>query len=555
MYLSFIRFGTAARPVRLLTLLGGILLCSGMEPDVALGQAVDPIRVKQEVFVGSELETYLRLLQIVEKVSAYPWTVRGFGPGEVARLAPTDTTHPWADRYDFSADTVGGLGLGWVRPQVQIIYNSAVPYGSNDGAVWAGRGITAAARVGVAARFGGFSLVFAPEMFRAQNQEFEILRVRTGEQRFADPMFPTTIDLPQRFGDGSYSRVTFGQSALRLDVKGFALGASTANQQWGPAWSQPLVLGNNAEGFPHAFAGTQHPVNVWIGRLHGRVVWGMLGQSGYSSVGGRGDRRLMTGMVATFEPHGMPGLEVGGSRFFHAAWPEGGPGLDDLLWPFQSLLKARLDVGDRGEGSNDDNQLASVFARWVLAGSAAEIYGEYAREDHSWNLRDLALEPDHDSGYVLGLSKAWALMPDRIVMVRGEVLNTQVTHLDRVRPQAPFYRHTRMRQGHTHLGQILGASSGYGGSHSLLAADLYHPAGRWGAAVVRSSRLIPVPPGSSVSALGESADVMYSAEIGGSFFLGRFEIDASLAPGYEFNRNLEDDVFNLNARLQARIGL
>ena len=100
-----------------------------------------------------------------------------------------------------------------------------------------------------------------------------------------------------------------------------------------------------------------------------------------------------------------------------------------------------------------------------------------------------------------------------ILLLRGEILNTRVSHLDRVRPQTPLYRHSRMRQGHTHLGQILGASSGYGGSHARLALDLYHPGGRWGAALIRSRRLVPVPPGSVSSTPGQDQDVPTAAVI------------------------------------------
>ncbi len=95
-------------------------------------------------------------------------------------------------------------------------------------------------------------------------------------------MTGVSIDLPQHFGDGPYTRVDPGQSSLRLDARGVAAGLSTANQHWGPAAEHPLLLGSNAPGFLHAFLGTSEPVDVWIGSLHGRVVYGRLRQSGYS---------------------------------------------------------------------------------------------------------------------------------------------------------------------------------------------------------------------------------------------------------------------------------
>src|SRR5690606_14608890 len=141
---------------------------------------------------------------------------------------------------------------------------------------------------------------------------------------------------------GSYGRLTPGQSTLRVDLLGVTAGISSANQHWGPVWDQPLLLGNNAEGFPHAFLGSSRPVNLWVGHLHGRVVWGALAHSDHAPLQITSSRRLMTGLVATFQPRGLPELEIGGGRFFHQEWPAGGPGWDELLWPFQSLLKEGL---------------------------------------------------------------------------------------------------------------------------------------------------------------------------------------------------------------------
>ena len=538
----------ARRPLRLAAVTAVLLMAAGGSAPLVAQER--PIPVGHELFVGSELEQYLRLLQTLGEVAPHQWSVRTFGPAEVARLRPTGRRHPWGDRYDFGA--VEGVRL--VRPDVAVVGNSSVPYGYNDGAVWAGRGVTVAGRVGVAGRFGPLSATIAPEFFHAQNADFDLHPAsRPGDQRFAYPGYSNSIDLPQRFGTGGYGRLTPGQSTVRLDLGGVTAGVSTANQHWGPVWDQPLLLGNNAEGFPHAFLGTSRPVDLWIGRVHGRAVWGELRPSAYVA-GVERRRRWMTGLVATFSPRGLPGLEVGGGRFFHQVWPSGGVGLDDLLWPFQSLLKEGL-AGDGTDGTDPDNQLASVFGRWMIPSAGVEVYGEYAREDHNWNLRDLALEPDHNSGFVVGMARAWRPSADRVLSLRAEVLDTRVTHLARVRSQTPLYRHSRMREGHTHRGQILGAAAGFGGAHARLALDLYHPRGRWGGALVRSRRLVPPPPGEVVREGGGEEDVVYSAEVGGRLFLGRFELAGVLAPGYEFNRDLGDDRVNVYGRLEGRVGV
>jgi len=108
----------------------------------------------------------------------------------------------------------------------------------------------------------------------------------TGRLSFADGQWATYIDKPQRFGVDPYSQADFGQSELRVDTRGVAVGISTANQWWGPADRYPYVLGNNAAGFPHVFFGTSEPWNLWIAKVHGRIVYGTLDQSAYSPVTG-----------------------------------------------------------------------------------------------------------------------------------------------------------------------------------------------------------------------------------------------------------------------------
>src|SRR5690606_28748528 len=159
----------------------------------------------------------------------------------------------------------------------------------------------------------------------------------------------------------------------------------------------------------------------WVGHLHARVVWGALAHSDHAPLQITSSRRLMTGLVATLQPRGLQELEIGGGRFFHQEWPAGGQGWDERLWPFRPLLEAELSNDDDADGNDPDNQIASVFARLVVPAAGAELYGEYAREDHNWNLRDLALEPDHNSAYVIGMAKGWDRGGEEAVWLRGEV--------------------------------------------------------------------------------------------------------------------------------------
>src|SRR5690349_1059369 len=119
---------------------------------------------------------------------------------------------------------------------------------------------------------------------------------------------------------------------------------------------------------------------------------------------------------------------------------------------------------------NGANQIASVFFRVAPPAGGVEVYGEFYREDHSGNSRDLLVEPDHSSAYVLGLRRVWSRR-DGFGAITIERANARITHLLRVRSQGPVYAHEGLTEGHTYLGQILGSSALFGGSGLICAVD------------------------------------------------------------------------------------
>ena len=105
--------------------------------------------------------------------------------------------------------------------------------------------------------------------------------------------------------------------------------------------------------------------------------------------------------------------------------------------------------------------------------SGVEVYGEYGREDHNWDSRDLFVELDHSASYGVGMRKAW-LRADRISALRAELINYQESTLARHRAQGGAFYHTTTIQGHTQRGQLLstGVTAGDGaGAWSRASAD------------------------------------------------------------------------------------
>lgn len=503
------------------------------------------------VEAGGEGERYLRALQLVGSVTPYPWSLRGFQAAELRALLPNGVSHPWSAVLRVAPSSTSGVRL--LTPDVQAIGNSGFPYGSNDGPLWAGRGLTTAVSFGVSAHAGPVDVVLAPQFFRAENASFALLpNGLAGKDAFADSRVPREIDLPQRFGDGAYGRMDAGESSIALTLAGVRVAASSASEWWGPAVENPFLLGSNAGGFPHASVGSSRPVALGPLRVHLRVIAGLLQASNFVVEAAAAPRRSLGGVVGTMGLAGLPGLEVGVGRLFEnnvsdstGSWAEI---LSELLRNPLKVSRARA-LGT-ATGDEPDNQIASAFFRWVFPASGVEVYGEFGREDHSFDLRDLIVEPDQSGTYLLGFGRAWARSPKRVVTFRTELLNTRLSHISQVRGQSPPYIHNVVLQGHTQYGQVLGAPDAYGGGGAFISLEELSPRGRRSLRLSRSLRAEELPIYSGAAA--RPADVLYALGAEWLTFHGRVDFTRELAAAYNFNRGFSGDVVNLRASVRAR---
>jgi len=530
---------------------------------------------RSEIFVGSIPENYLRYLQTMGLVPLYPWSSRAFSPREIDKLIPRDTTHPWRDRFVSSAKNFHGVRYDFIRPTSSFRYNTGFAYGSNDGPIWAGRGLTSAIQAGITARWGPASLTLAPMAFRAENRAFFIMPPQHSQiGPFGNALW-AGVDLPQRFGDTPYSQLDPGQSTFRIDIPFISFGASTANMGWGPGTDYPLLLGNNAAGFPHVFLGTSSPVDIFIGKIHASFMWGELAQSAFSNVTGPstyvsnsepGRKRFATGFSIVGQPRGIPGLEIGGARFFHSIWPSSGIPRSYLTKVFQAFLKTHLkhdapsdprlppDFGGRGLA---DNQLAEIFARWVAPHSGFEVSAEYGRDDHNEDIRDLEQEPDHSRFYNVGMRKVFSLNATSMTAARFELINFQLPQLVRApRGEGEIYLHGLIRQGHTYRGQLLGANVGVGAAAgSTLAIDHYTPIGRWTLSWVRDLS----QENGNFPLYGarepRTMDVSHSLGLEVTRLVRGFDVTTGLTFVRDFNRDFARDASNINAIVGVRYNL
>jgi hypothetical protein len=514
-----------------------------------------------EVFVGTETESYLRYIDLSDTSSDQNWLIRPFSPKQLIQFARALGRQPWEGRLAGLAASSRALDVGMLSPNASVRYNSEFPYGSNDGAIWAGRGITLAAQAGVFARVGPLSLTMMPTVFRAANLAFPLeppVSCVCG-----DPIHRGAVDRPERFGTGAYERLDPGQSSIRVDALGVSAGFSTANEAWGPSVEYPLIVGNNAPGFPHLFFGSAKPFPIFIGRAHLKVIYGRLDQSDDSPVRGSkffvsrlesGRIRFASGLIGSFQPRGFDGLEVGVGRFIQSIWPRSGIPASYIRKPLQSFLKVNLSGIDQQIGGTD-NQVASAFARWAFRESGLEVYGEYYREDHSYDLRDLVQEPDHQRAYSLGLAKVLGKRSSRFNVFRVEVVNFQLPSLATTgRGEGGIYIHTPLRQGQTNRGQLLGADVGVGeAAGSTVRWDHYSNAGRWGIFWRRDVRQETNDPSLTAPAAPQVSDVLHAFGFERLKFTRRFDITTSLTLMRDLNRDLLYNRENVNAAISITL--
>lgn len=458
------------RPVSLFRM--GLFSCAaGMALPAQWQSAIGPEAAVLGAPVGSDLERYLRALSIAGITNTQLWGTRDLSVEDVdAMLRVVAKPHPWQDRIRKATSrrlAIGGAFSG--------SYNTRFPWGGNDGPMWSGRGATGAVGGAATLRLGPLGLTAAPVMFAAQNATFPLMPT-SGFDPVQTGIYAYDIDLPQRFGVRRYARGNAGESSVRITARGVALGLSTESEGWGVGEAFPSILGPNAGGFPHLYLGTHsRGLSVpRIGRFGIRYLAGVLSQSAWSPVTGAdtfasiefpGRRRAAVGVVGSWSPAFAEGLELGASRFYHSPWRGDGRTWDALSKPFEGILKAGF--GDRGQVSFDptgdiDNQLAAVHARWTLPSRGAELAFEYFREDHNYDDRDLAGEPEQNGATSASFRVLTERTAAKLSILTFEYFGGDVRPIGQQRSQGLLYFHGTLRQGHTERGQLLGSPIGSG---------------------------------------------------------------------------------------------
>ncbi|WP_419801099.1 capsule assembly Wzi family protein [Mucilaginibacter sp.] len=435
----------------------------------------------QTIPVGTPvLEDYYRRMQLLGKLdSDYSFSVRPVSPKYLIKEADVFDPDSSLSKDNFfrlkPVTFAKGKGYFQVLPLTwQQQYNSDHPYGLNDGPMIPAKGYQTLISGGFFVKYGPLSIQLRPEYVYAANQNFKGYASGHNDQDLsAYYAFHNLIDWPEQFGTGTYQKVTWGQSSVRLTFSPISIGLSNENIWWGPGIQNALIISNNAPGFKHITLNTVKPIKTYIGSFEGEIIAARLEGSGFAPleetklvdgtnlfVPKRMDWRYFTGFNLNYHPKWVHGLTLGLTRTFDAYKGDvkGFSGYVPFFISYQKVVS-----GVNGDPFPRD-QYTSAYARWLLTKAHAEVYFEYGLNDNSYNFRDFIQSPQHSRAYIFGLRKMLLLNNNQQLLFGAEITQLSQTADRIVRDASGWYIHSAVTDGQTNQGQVLGAGTGSGGN-------------------------------------------------------------------------------------------
>ncbi len=337
-------------------------------------------------------------------------------------------------------------------------YNSAYPYGGNDGSLSLSKGYQYSATTGFGLKFGPLNLILKPEYVNISNEKYET----SSAWGYVSP--------PIR-------KMTLGNSSLRLNFWKFSLGVSNENMWFGPGKNNSLLMTNNAPGFLHLTVGTNRPLKTIFGYLEFNLISGKLTQNkiqGFENLSlmrrniNQNDRYLNE-LLLSFQPNFLKNITIGFIRSFQNYSNESTSRsfISNYLPVFNGIFKNVYN--DDNFGSRD--QLLSLYTRWLMPKTNSEVYFEFGYNDAKLNSRDLLLDMSHSSAYILGFKKLQPINQREYISFGFEAIKLAQSPSYIHRNAGNWYEHSRAIEGYTHENQIIGAGVGFGNISQQLKID------------------------------------------------------------------------------------
>ncbi|MFY0652578.1 MAG: hypothetical protein JXQ96_11120 [Cyclobacteriaceae bacterium] len=431
----------------------------------------------QVLIPGDYTRDYHRLLELKNQGFAESISIE---QSILSSIGSDSTLHwnLWGDNYDLNIDANDDFFVA-LDPSVSMVYNSKMPKGINDGAVWSGKGMNSSVTAGFTLKKGMFHMTLAPVLFYAQNKSFFIPENNLGKSNFSYP-FEGRIDWVERYGSQSFASFHPGQSEVRLIHKKFTVGVSSQNMTWGPATNNPIIMSTNAPGFPHFDIGTAESITTKIGEVDFRAILGLLNESEYFDEDEANNKRYITGFTLGYKPNFIEGLSLGLHRIRYRTWFDGDLKFKDIIgsvWGWSG--QQTENVGGRLLNDAYDN-LMSVSMDWRFVEQGFRSYIEFSRNDFSGSITNFLRDPDHSRAFTIGLVKTIDLSNGNIIKFNYEHTNLSNGILTHSVFPLHYYIHGFVKQGYTNNGQIVGSSNGPGTNSDFVDLNYYFKKGMIG---------------------------------------------------------------------------
>lgn len=400
---------------------------------------------------------------------------------------PEKTPHPWQNNnlgtkktlWKSSAENTNWFTAGIDRsvklklygPEWFNSYNTAAPYGQNDGALWQGKGYNTSLTAGVRLEAYGFEVTVKPQVAFSQNLGFEIMPGVYGSEY--SYFWAGNIDLVQRYGDSSFWTFDWGDTELRWTWNTFTIGFGFQSPWLGPAWLNPMLGSNNSGTYPKFDIGLRRTkvtlpwLGWYIGDIEGRIWCGKLSESDYFDNDSSNDYRQLTGFSIAYSPAFLPELTFSINKISIARWDEKSI---KYLNPFYDTNAV-------------EDQKCSFAVDLLFPAVGFEFYGELGLDDY--NSRGFA-NPFHTAIYTIGAKKEISFFQKfsyfKKFNIRPEIIfewnNFEMSQDFQLQwHYMGYYSHGLIKQGYTQNGQIIGAGSGYFGNSQYLALRTYFSKG------------------------------------------------------------------------------
>ena len=365
-------------------------------------------------------------------------------------------------------------------PEWYNSYNTAAPYGQNDGALWQGKGYNSSFTAGARLEAYGLEATFKPQLSFSQNREFDLMDNSAYYSNKYAYIWgygnDIGVDAPQRFGDKAFFTYDWGDTEIRYTWHNLTAGLGTQAIWLGPAWLNPVLHSNNAPSYPKFDIGLRKTsihlpwLGWYVGDVEGRMWIGCLSESDYFDDDEDNNLNMINGLSLSYAPSFLPGLTLGANKICLSKWNSKNA---------VKYLNPLYDVND-----NEDQKL-SLTADWIFPKVGFEVYGELGIDDYvdGWHknqkLLSVIRHPSHTMTYTFGLKKAISIYEPK--KLHGEIIfewnNTEMSQDFQFEWTYNFGFHHIITQGYTNKGQWLGSGSGYGGNSQILAFNVIYSKG------------------------------------------------------------------------------